>query len=414
MRGSHLPSGLRFAYKYIPSPVVYIGVAIGVGSRHEKRGEHGLAHFIEHMLFKGTHRRSSKEVIFELERVGGELNAFTSKEETVLYALCPKEYTERALDLIADVILNSVFSTEEIRKEQTVVIDEIRGYEDDPTELIWDDFEALVFRGSDLSHTILGTEKSVSSFTQKKLLRFYSEHYRLDNMVLFIQGDINEQDIKQCAIRIFKTQLRVPSVSDYSIEAREVVQGASALAVVPKHVNRKKGTHQFYTVLGTTAYSMYDERRLGLSLLVNILGGSGMSSRLNMSLREDAGLVYHIECNYTPYTSVGILGISWSCSPAYQTQVMALVTKELYRISRETLSDEELATAKEQFKGQLTVSSDSYESYFLAFGKALLYKEEIDELEDTKRRIDQLDLQTLKSIAQEVFDPSRMFAITYK
>ena len=381
MKSKTLRSGLRFIHRQLDSPVVYVGIAIGVGTRHEKRGEYGLAHFTEHMLFKGTTSRSSKDIIMELEDVGGELNAYTGKEETILYALCPKAYAERALRLMADIVQNSVFAPHELEKEQTVVIDEIHSYEDSPSELIWDEFEDIVFKGHALGHAILGTEKTVSSFTQKKEQRFFAEHYKASNV-----------------------PEAMPQRRTY---------GPPRLEESPRQITRRRDTSQRHVIIGASAYSMHDKRRLGLSLLVNILGGPGMSSRLNMSLREESGYAYNVDCVYTAYSDTGLVAINFGCGKQHVQDAIALTHQELKRISEEQLSEEELEKAKRQLKGQLTVASDGHENYFLSLGKAYLHFDKVEPLDVTMQRIDALQAHDLAEIAREIFPSERMYTLIY-
>lgn len=387
--------------------MVYIGIAIGVGTRHEGRREYGMAHFTEHMLFKGTKLRSSKHIIQRLEEIGGELNAYTSKEETILYALCPRAYAQRALQLMADIVQHSIFAPEELSREQGVVIDEIQSYEDSPSELIWDEFENLVFAGHSLGHNILGTERSVGSFTSAGLKRFFARHYRADNMVVFVQGDVDVHSL-------------IGSVELHLGKANQAQQGEpkprqeKALQLEPRCVVRRKDTHQRHVLIGASAYSMHDDRRLGLSLLVNILGGPGMSSRLNMSLRERAGLAYHVECSYTAYADTGLVAIGFGCAAMHEAKARDLALAELRRISSEVLSPQELSAAKRQLKGQMIVSTDNHENYFLSLGKGYLHYGKVESLETMMERIDALTSEELYTIAQEMFAPERMYTLIYR
>lgn len=365
-----------------------------------------MAHFTEHMLFKGTKLRSAKQLISRLEEVGGELNAYTSKEETILYALCPRPYAQRALQLMADIVQHSLFAFEELRKEQTVVVDEIHSYEDSPSELIWDEFEDLVFRGHPLGHAVLGTEQSVLTFNPGKLKRFYREHYRPDNMLVFVQGQIEVEPFLQVVEGYFTPAPERPVYRHHYPEPK--------LSLKARRTIKHRETHQRHILIGATAYTMYDKRRLGLSLLVNILGGPGMSSRLNMRLREEAGLVYHIDCSYTAYSDTGLVAISLGCAPQHEDEAIALVEAELRRIASEELSDKELYAAKRQLKGQLMVSADAHENYFLGFGKAYLHHNRVDTLEQTMERIDRLTTSELFAIAQEIFPPGRMYKLIYR
>lgn len=406
MRSSTYESGLRFIQRPTSSAVVYVGIAIGVGTRHEKRGEHGLAHFVEHMLFKGTSSRSSKQIIVELEEVGGEVNAYTSKEDTVVYAICPREYSKRAISLLADLVQNSIFTPEELEKEQTVVVDEVHSYEDSPSELIWDEFEDILFHKHALGHSVLGTEKSIMSFTQKKLMRFYREHYRPENMVVFVQGDIEysafEEDIK----KLFVTE------GNYT--PTKCIDPALPLERLARRVVRKRGTSQRHILMGTLAYSMFDKRRLGLKLLVNVLGGPGMSSRLNMSLREESGFAYNVDCYYTTYSDTGFVAISFGCASKHEEEAIALVHQELKRMAYEGISEEELSAAKRQFKGQMIVASDNYENRFLNMGKSFLHYGKVSTLEESMQRIDELDVYELREIAHEIFQPEYMSTLIYR
>lgn len=402
-----LDSGLRFIHLPLSSPVVYIGLAIGVGTRHEGRGEYGLAHFTEHMLFKGTKLRSSEQIIRRLEEVGGELNAYTSKEETILYALVPRIYAKRAIQLMCDIVQNSRFDAAEIRKEQTVVIDEIHSYEDSPSELIWDEFEDILFRGHQLGHCILGSKRSVASFTQAKELRFFARHYRADNMALFVQGDIDAQELCDYTELLFGN---APQATAY----RHSYPPFAEKQLSPKTVVRRKGTNQRHIMIGATAYSLNDKRRLGLSLLVNILGGPGMSSRLNMSLREQAGFVYQVDCTYTAYSDTGFVAIYFGCAPEHEHAAIDLAMHELERISQEVLSEQELLAAKRQLKGQLTVASDAHENYFLSAGKAFLHQGKVESRESILSLIDELTTTELNEIAQNIFSPKRMTMLIYR
>lgn len=402
-----LDSGLRFIHLPLSSPVVYIGLAIGVGTRHERRGEYGLAHFTEHMLFKGTRLRSSEQIIRRLEEVGAELNAYTSKEETILYALAPRAYAQRALQLMCDIVRHSCFDEVELRKEQTVVVDELHSYEDSPSELIWDEFEDILFRGHQLGHGILGTERSVMSFTRTKQLRFFARHYRADNMALFIQGDVDAESLCSYVEGLFADAPKAPSY-------RHIYPPFASNALKVERVVRRKGTNQRHIMIGATAYSLRDNRRLGLSLLVNILGGPGMSSRLNMSLREQAGFVYQVDCTYTAYSDTGLVAIYFGCAPEHEVVATELALKELARISSEPLSDKELAAAKRQLKGQLTVASDGHENYFLSAGKAFLHQGVVESREAILSKIDALTTSELYEIAREVFAPERMTRLIYR
>ncbi len=358
------------------------------------------------MLFKGTKLRTATQLIRRLEEIGGELNAYTSKEETILYALCPRAYAQRALQLMADIVQHSVFASDELSKEQTVVIDEIHSYEDSPSELIWDEFEDIVFRGHPLGHCILGSEKSVGRFSSEGLKRFHQRHYRLDNMAIFVQGDIDQEHF----MRSIELYFSSPKIKvDISHHSKQPLQSTE-----PRCCVRRKGTHQRHILVGASAYDMFDERRLGLSLLVNILGGPGMSSRLNMSLREQEGLVYQVDCSYTSYSDTGLVAISFGCAAQSEARARELVDIELRRMAYEPMTQKELDAAKRQLKGQLMVASDNHENYFLSLGKAYLHQGRVETLEEIMRRIDDLQLDALQEIAREIFPPERMYTLIYR
>lgn len=402
------PSGMRVVLHPTSSEVVYLGIAIGVGARHEKRGQAGLAHFIEHMLFKGTPLRHAKQIINRLEEVGGELNAYTSKEEIILYSILPYRFRFRALQLMLDLMLRSTFPSKEISKEKTVIIDEINSYKDSPSELIWDDFENILFRKHPLGHSILGTEQSVSGFTQGMLQRFFAEHFKPYNMVLFAQGNIELVEIMQWL------DLLIPHQP--SIIPRPLIVPCPLMKVqdLPKRTIRHKDTYQRHVLIGGYGYSLFDPRRITLSLLVNILGGPSMSSRLNMSLRETHGLVYHIECNYTPYHETGLVSIYLGCVPKHMKKAILLVYNELQALQTSPISTAELERAKRQLYGQLMVSYDHAEQTFLSLGKSFLHHNTVDSPEELRERIKRITTEEVYTVAQEIFSPTNLIELIYK
>lgn len=405
LRTATLASGLRIVYRPTLSPVCYLGIAIGVGTRHERRNERGLAHFTEHMLFKGTKLRSSTHIIQRLEEVGGELNAYTSKEETILYGLFPQQYTRRALHLLADIAQHSHFPLEEMRKEQIVVVDEIASYEDSPSDLIWDEVENILFAGHPLGHAILGTERSVRSFTTAVQTRFYHRHYYAGNMVLFAQGALDFDQLVAQAEELFAPVERVAD-SEASILAPRLPERRETI--------RRRDTHQRHVLVAGYGYSMHDPRRLALSILVNLLGGAGMSSRLNMALRERTGLVYHVECSYTAYGDTGLVGIYFGCAPASMEQALALVYEELARLVSAPLDANAISATKRQLRGQLIVSADSAEQTFLSLGKSYLHYGKVESLEELCARIDAVTAEELYEVARDIFDERKLIRLIYK
>lgn len=404
-----LPSGLKVVYRPTSSAVLYLGIAIGVGTRHESPRYHGLAHFTEHMLFKGTRLRKSAQIIHRLEQVGGELNAYTSKEETILYGLVPRAYYYRALQLMADIVRHSQFDPTELSKEQTVVMDEIASYEDSPSDLIWDEFENILFRSHPLGHSILGTEASVGRITSEVERKFFRHHYRPDNMVVFVQGKVDYE----CLVAHCQELLGREASAPRPISPSPIATPPLPLSV-PRQTVRLKDTHQRHVLIGGYGYSRHDKRRLALSILVNLLGGPGMSSRLNMSLREGSGLVYHVECSYTAYADTGLVGIYFGCAPRSMKAAIALVEEELRRLVSAPLSPHEIEATKRQLKGQLIVAEDGPEQTFLSLGKAFLHHGKAYTLEETCRRIDAVSREELFAVAQEIFAPERMYRLIYK
>ena len=294
-----LDNGIRLVHHPLPGIVAYCGLVINTGSRDEAAAEQGMAHFIEHMLFKGTRKRKAYYVLSRLEDVGGELNAYTTKEETAVFASFLKDDYDRAIEILHDITFNSVLPEKEIEKEKDVVIEEINSYLDNPAELIFDDFEELIFAGQSIGHNILGTPETVKSFTQKSLLEFISRNYNTDQIVFCSAGNISDDKM----IRLFKKYFEnVPANIRTS-------KDPSAYSYIPNSVTKDMKTFQNHCIIGNVAYNLRDERRLGMFLLNNILGGQGLNSRLNLSLREKNGLAYNVESSYNPYWDTGAFSI---------------------------------------------------------------------------------------------------------
>lgn len=399
-----LPSGLRLIHRHLEGPNVYLGFGVRAGTRDESRLEHGLAHFVEHMLFKGTKLRSSTQIIERIEGVGGELNAYTSKEETMLYAVFPREYTHRALQLMTDIVRNSQFPDQELSKEQTVVIDEIQSYEDNPSELIFDEFENILFRGHALGHHILGTETSVRRQTRQSCLRFLGKHYRPEQMVIFSQGIVDVPSL-------------IEACNGYFPERGEAVVGATLPlwepTGEPRQVVRRRQTCQAHVIMGGYACHKYDERRLEMGMLSSILGGASMNSRLNLALRERNGLVYHVESSYTAYADTGMFAVYFGCAKAQVSRAVELVEAELRRLVEEPIEASELARIKRQLRGQLLVGSDQREQTFLSMGKAFLHHNRSETIESISERIDAVTAEQLHRLAEEYLAPERMYRLTY-
>ena len=406
-----LPSGLRIIASVEPEAAVsYVGLGVRVGARDEGLRWHGLAHSIEHMLFKGTRLRSSSQIIERMESVGAELNAYTTKEETMLYAIAPSRYARRSLHMILDIAAHSTFPKREWAKEQEVILDEIHSYEDSPSELIFDEFEDQVFRPHRLGHAILGTEASVGRITVEAQRRFHRTYYRPERMVLFARGVLDMDDLIALAEQAFPGEGQ-PLISSctlpeplpipiYNKEARRVV--------------RRRDTAQSHVVLGRAAYSLYDPRRLALSLLASILGGSGMNARLNMQLREQRGLVYHVECNYTPYTDTGLFSVYFGSSHRAEAEAIELVYAELARLVAEPLTQRALEQALRQTRGQMIVASEQREQHFLSMGKSFLHTGTFESDEALQERLSALTPELLHEVATELFDRSMFHELIYR
>lgn len=405
-----LPCGLRIIASVEPEAAVsYVGVGVRVGARDEGLRWHGLAHSIEHMLFKGTRLRSATQLIERMEPVGAELNAYTTKEETMLYAIAPSRYAARSLHTLLDIATHSTFPQEEWAKEQEVILDEIHSYEDSPSELIFDEFEDQVFRPHSLGHAILGTEASVGRITVEAQRSFYRRYYRPERMVLFARGVLDMESLIAAAERVFVG------------EAEPLLLEAGALPSLPlakmkeaRRVVRRRDTAQSHVLLGRAAYSLYDSRRLALSLLANILGGSGMNARLNMRLREERGLVYHVECNYTPYTDAGLFAIYFGSSHRAEAEAIELVYAELERLVAEGLTPRALEQALRQTQGQLILAAEQKEQHFLSMGKSFLHTGRFESDEELQQRLSKLTPALLHEVAVDLFDRSVFHELIYR
>lgn len=399
-----LSNGLRVVHLPSTSPVSYCGFAINAGTRDEEAHEFGLAHFVEHMLFKGTEKRKSWHILNRMENVGGELNAYTTKEETFVYSIFMEEHYRRAFELLVDLVFHSQFPEQEIEKEVDVILDEISSYEDSPSELIFDEFENLLFDGHALGHNILGNEQSLLTFNTESGTSFIQRFYAPENMVFFSMGRIPFKKIVQMA----ETML---SGITFSMATRNRI---APLDIFPVTRQVQKDTHQAHVLIGGRAYSMHNEKRLSLFLLNNLLGGPGMNSRLNVSLREKHGLVYNVESNVTSYTDTGVVSIYFGTDPKNKEKAIRLVHKELTKLRDVKLSTSQLTAAKKQLIGQLGVSGDNCEGLFLGLGKSFLHYNRYDTLPEVFAKVDSLTAENILEVANDVFAPERLFSLIYQ
>ncbi|MBP5323686.1 MAG: insulinase family protein [Bacteroidaceae bacterium] len=399
-----LPNGLRIIQASSPTDVVYCGYAIDAGTRDELPSEHGLAHFVEHTLFKGTRKRSAWHILNRMENVGGDLNAYTNKEETVIYASCLRKDFRRAIELLSDIVFNCTFPQKEIPGELGVILDEIESYEDSPSELIFDDFENILFAGHPLGHNILGTPRKLHTFTSQSALNFTSRYYHPANAVLFVYGNISLKRILNYAAQFTEG---LPSGTALNDRKPPVPHPAS-------HVVRHRHTHQTHVLMGCEAYPSDDPRRTGLYLLNNLLGGPGMNSRLNVALREHLGLVYNVESNLTGYTDTGVFNIYFGCNPSDAPRCIELTFAELQRLKNTPLSSLQLHAAKKQLIGQLGVAADNFENNALAMGKTFLHYNKYQDSATLYARIEALTASSLQDIAQEVFAENHLTTLIYE
>lgn len=399
-----LANGLRIIHMLTDSPVAYCGYAVNVGTRDENQDEFGMAHFVEHMLFKGTQKRKSMHILNRMEAVGGELNAYTSKEETFAYSIFLEEHIERAVELLSDLVFHSTFPQNEIDKETDVILDEIGSYKDNPSELIYDDFENLLFAEHSLGHNILGEASHLENFTTEHGLAFVQKHYVPGNMVFFSMGKTDFQKV-----------IRLVEKYAGGIPSGEVVNQRTAPQPITGTVVRENhDTHQSHVMIGARAYSLHDKNRLALYLINNILGGPGMNSRLNLALRERHGYVYSVESSLTSYTDTGLIAIYFGSDPKNRNKCIRLIDKELATLRDQKLTTLQFNAAKKQLMGQLGVSIDNKENLALAVGKSFLHFNKFESLEEVYRRIEALSAEQLLEVANEIFDPKQLFTLMFE
>lgn len=404
-----LPNGVKIVHRHTPSPVAYVGVMVGAGTRDEVPEENGMAHYIEHCVFKGTAHHSARQIIHAIEGIGGEINAYTTKEETTFYAAILAEHVQLTLHLIAEMVLEPTFKKEETDKERMVILDEIESYNDSPSELIYDDFENLVFSGSSLEMPILGSKKTLRHISSKPSypLQWMKNHYRPERMVVFCQGNVKPERFFRLAEREFghlttpSTQSlpNTPIPSDYPNERER---------------SFKKHTHQVHAMLGGRAYPLGHENQLAMFLLNNILGGGSLNSRLNLSLRESRGLVYTVESTYTPLSDTGYWCVYWACDPQDYELSLELVRRELDKLRETPLTEAALRHALVQLRGQLAISAQNQENSALAMAKSMLYRNCAPDWEETMRQIEHTTTGKLLQVAQEIFEGKNAYILTYK
>lgn len=399
-----LSNGLRIIHEPSSSKVAYCGFAVDAGTRDEAENEQGMAHFVEHLIFKGTRKRKAWHILNRMENVGGDLNAYTNKEETVIYSAFLTEHFGRALELLADIVFHSTFPQNEIEKETEVIIDEIQSYEDTPSELIFDDFEDMIFRNHPLGRNILGRPDLLQKFRSEDAMAFTSRFYQPSNMVFFVLGDFNFQKIVR---QVEKLLVDLPLVT---VENQRTIPPL----YVPEQLVVHKETHQAHVMIGSRGYNAYDDKRTALYLLNNILGGPGMNSRLNVSLRERRGLVYTVESNLTSYTDTGAFCIYFGTDPEDVDTCLKLTYKELKRMRDVKMTSSQLMAAKKQLIGQIGVASDNNENNALGMAKTFLHYNKYESSESVFRRIEALTAEGLLEVANEMFAEEYLSTLIYR
>lgn len=415
-----LDNGLRIIHLPSDSKVVYCGYQINAGTRNEDPGEEGLAHFCEHVTFKGTERRKAWHILNCLESVGGDLNAYTNKEGTVYYSAILKEHIARAVDLLTDIVFHSVYPQAEIDKEVEVICDEIESYNDSPAELIYDEFENIIFKGSPLGHNILGTAEQVRSFKTEDALRFTRKLYQPDNAIFFAYGDIDFKKLVRLLKKsVLSEERRVKSEKFNSPEAQAQFNIQHSTfntqhSFEGQTIVMQKNTHQAHVMIGTRAYDVNDSRRMPLYLLNNMLGGPGMNAKLNLALREHNGLVYTVESTMVAYGDTGVWSIYFGCDEHDVKRCLRLVRKELDKFMQKPLSEAQLKAAKKQIKGQVGVACDNRENFALDFGKSFLHygwEKNVDRLYE---QVDEITAEQIQAVAKELFDKDRLTTLIFK
>ena len=415
-----LSNGLRIIHLPSTSQVVYCGYQIAAGTRDEEPGDEGLAHFCEHVTFKGTAKRSSLRILNSIEQVGGELNAFTNKEDTVFYAAVLKDHLARAVDVLTDIVFHSIYPQQEINKEIEVICDEIESYNDSPAELIYDDFENILFAGHPLGHNILGNAERLRQYTTADALRFTRKHYRPDNSIFFAYGDIDFKRLVRILSRSVECEVRSEDSTKIldSYTKPLVPESISPSTLLPppssKTIIRHKDTHQAHVMLGNRSYDIHDKRRIALYLLNNILGGPGLNARLNLALRERNGLVYTVDSSMVSYGDTGLWCTYFGCDPEDVKRCLRLIRHELDKLMKKPLSATQLRMAKQQIKGQIGVACDNRESFALDFGKSFLHYGWEKDIRHLFADIDAVTAEQLQEVAQDIFDPSKITTLIYQ
>ncbi|MCQ2323752.1 MAG: insulinase family protein [Paludibacteraceae bacterium] len=400
-----MPNGLKIVHRTTPSEVAYIGIMIGAGTRDEVSELNGLAHYVEHTVFKGAGKRTARQIINSIEGIGGEINAYTTKEETTFYAATPILHYKQTLQLLFEMVTQPTFPKKETDKEVGVILDEIESYEDSPAELIYDDFESLIFEGHPLAMPILGTKKTLRKMSSKAdfAQQWIKTHFTLERMVVFSQGRIDFQKVVRFVERLFADTACLP-IQDERTRPCDIVQQSKTLI---------KRTHQAHALVGGRAYEIGHPKQLAMYMLNNILGGGSLNSRLNLSLREQKGLVYTIESQFVPLSDTGYWGIYFATEPQQREQCLQLIYKELKRLREETMTSLQFQRALTQLHGQMAISAENQENNALAMGKLMLYQGIAPTWEETFEEITKLTPIDLQDVANELLTENNLSTLFY-
>ena len=399
-----LPNRIRLLHKPFASTVTHACIVINTGSRDEPEGKDGLAHFIEHLLFKRTEKRNTTQILNRLEAVGADLNAYTTKEYTCIHASFLNPHLERALDLFQDLVFHSVFPPEEMKKEKSVILDEIASYEDQPEEAINDDFEDLLFKGHPLGRNILGTEDTVNAFTRADIDDFLKRNYNTEEIIIGVIGNYDTKKLQKILTKVFGD-----IKENTSTKHRTQVNG-----YMPITQNSSKAISQTHCVIGNRAFSIHHEHKTALLLLNNILGGTGMSSRLNLQVREKYGIAYTIESNYTPFTDTGIFSIYFGTDNEKTEKALKLISKEMKSLRDAKLGATQLHQAKQKFIGQIALGEENRMGLIISMCKSLLDYGKVDTLEEIFNKVNMVSAEQLAEIANIILDPKQLSCLIFE
>ncbi|MBT3383625.1 MAG: insulinase family protein [Prolixibacteraceae bacterium] len=398
-----LANGIRVIHQQTDSPVGHLGILINAGSRDEEEDEHGLAHFIEHSVFKGTKKRRAFHILSRIEGVGGELNAYTTKEETALYSTFLTEYYGRAAELLSDILFNSVYPEKELKREKEVIYEEINSYKDSPSELIFDEFDELVFDGHPIARNILGTRKNIGKFNRKSILKFIENNYHTNQMVISSVGNIEFSNLVKLIEKYF---------GNVPLKHRE--NGRQRFEnYIPNKRIITKDTFQTHCILGNVAYNSSHPLRIGLVLLNNLIGGQAMNSRLNLALRERRGMAYNIESGYTAYTDTGLFNVYFGTDKENYEKAVDLVLKEFKILRDKKLGAIQLSKAKKQLIGQIAISTESGEDLMLTIGKSYLLYNKVDAMRVVFNKIEAITSENLLEVANDILAENQMSRLVY-